>query len=69
MDDPVAYGSNDNLRFLNEKKINPIIKVKRNSVISHREKTRLEIKKSTAKTKDLFKWKKKRRYGHTQKDG
>jgi len=51
MDDPVAYGSNDNLRFLNEKKINPIIKVKRNSVISHREITRVEIKKSDSKNK------------------
>ena len=28
-----AYDSNDNFRFLNEKKIDPIIKVKRNSAV------------------------------------
>lgn len=61
-----AYDSNDNFRFLNEKKkINPIINVKRNSaVILSREITRLGIKNQTAKTKDFFKWKKKKRYGN-----
>lgn len=31
--DDGAYDSNDNFRFLNEKKIDPIIKVKRNSAV------------------------------------
>ncbi len=54
-----AYDSNYNFRFLNEKKINSIIKVKRNSVISSRNNT-IRNKEVISQTKDFLKWKKKR---------
>jgi hypothetical protein len=57
-----AYDSNDNFRFLNEKKIDPIIKVKRNSVILS-ENNRIRNKEVRQQTKDFLKWKKKKRYG------
>src|SRR3954451_52174 len=59
-----AYDSNDNFGFLNEKKkIDPIIKVKRNSVILSRN-NMIRNKEVRQQTKDFLKWKKKKRYGH-----
>jgi len=51
---------------LNEKKINPIIKVKRNSVILSRNNIRLGIKKSGSKQKRYPQMEKEKKiYGHT----
>ena len=58
-------GAYDNMRISNilkEKRIKPIIKVKRNSIISSTRITRYGIKK-LIQTKDYHKWKKKRKYG------
>jgi hypothetical protein len=57
-----AYDSNENFKYLNDKRIRPIIKVKRNSIISSTRITRYGIEK-LIQTKDYQKWKKKRRYG------
>src|SRR6476660_4410751 len=56
-----AYDSNENFKYLQKKRIRPIIKVKRYSIISPknnnaRNKVRFQIK-------DYQKWKKKRKYG------
>ncbi len=56
-----AYDSNENFRFLDERKIKPVIKVKRNSVISSRN-CNVGNKEIKQQTKDFLKWKKKRRY-------
>ena len=58
-------GAYDNMRIsniLNDKRIRPIIKVKRNSIISTTRITRYGIEK-LIQTKDYHKWKKKRKYG------
>lgn len=57
-----AYDSNANFKFLNDERIKPAIKVKRNSVVSTKNsKTRnCEV---WQQTKDFLKWKRKRRYG------
>lgn len=59
-----AYDSNDNFRFLNDKKIDPIIKVKRNSAVILSENNKTRNKEVRQQTKDFLKWKKKKRYGH-----
>jgi hypothetical protein len=59
-----AYDSNDNFRFLNEKKIDPIIKVKRNSAVILSIEITCRNKEVRQQTKDFLKWKKKKRYGH-----
>ena len=60
-----AYDSNDNFRVLNEKKIDPIIKVKRNSAVILSRNNMIRNKEvRQQKTKDFLKWKKKKRYGH-----
>ena len=56
-----AYDSNENFRFLNEKRIKPIIKVKRNSVVAPRN-NKIRNKETKLQTRDFFQWKKKRRY-------
>jgi len=58
-----AYDSNENFRFLNNERIKPVIKVKRNSVVSSKNsKTRNdEVRKQK---KDCLKWKRKRKYGY-----
>ena len=58
-----AYDSNDNFGFLNDERIKPVIKVKRNSVVSTKNgKTRNgEVRQQT---KDFLRWKRKRKYGH-----
>jgi len=57
-----AYDSNNNFRYLEEKKIVPGIKVRKNSVVSIRN-NRLRNKEIRLQKKDLLKWKKKRKYG------
>jgi transposase len=57
-----AYDSNENFKYLKEKRIQPIIKVKRNSIISSRN-NKIRNKEVGFKIKDYHKWKKKRRYG------
>ncbi len=57
-----AYDSNENFKYLMEKSIRPIIKVKRNSIISSRN-NKILNKEVQLQTKDYHKWKKKRKYG------
>jgi hypothetical protein len=57
-----AYDSNANFRYLEDKKIKPGIKVRKNSIISIRN-NRLRNKEVMLQSKDLLKWKKKRKYG------
>jgi len=57
-----AYDSNNNFRFLNDKRIKPAIKVKRNSIISPRS-NKMRNREVIQQTKDFLKWKKKKRYG------
>ncbi len=57
-----SYDSNENFKFLNEKRIKPVIKVKRNSIISPRN-NKIRNKETKLQTKDFLQWKKKRRYG------
>jgi hypothetical protein len=55
--------SNENFRFLNDERIKPVIKVKRNSVVlTKNSKTRNGEARMQAK--DFLKWKRKRKYGH-----
>ncbi len=59
-----AYDSNTNLQYLEDKKIKPGIKVRKNSVVSPKN-NRLRNKEVTLQSKeDLLKWTKKRKYGH-----
>jgi Transposase DDE domain len=58
-----AYDSNANFQYLQEKGITPGIKVKSNSIVSERN-NKLRNKEVLMQTKDLRKWKKKRKYGH-----
>jgi len=57
-----AYDSNTNFEYLQEKKITPAIKVRRNSIVSPKN-SRLRNRESRLQTKDLLKWKEKRKYG------
>ena len=57
-----AYDSNNNFRYLEKKKIKPGIKVRSNSIVSITN-NRLRNKEVRLQTKDLLKWKKKRKYG------
>ena len=57
-----AYDSNENFKFLRDKRIKPIIKVKMNSIISSKN-SKAGNKDTEQQTKDFLKWKKKRRYG------
>ena len=58
-----AYDSNTNFKYLQEKKITTAIKVRRNSIVSPKN-SRLRNREVRLQTKDLLKWKKKRKYGH-----
>ena len=58
-----AYDSNTNFRYLEDKKIKPGIKVRKNSVVSPKN-YRLRNKEAIRQTKDLLKWKKKSKYGY-----
>ncbi len=61
--DDGAYDSNRNFKYLQKKKIRPSIKVKKNSIISCKNNKIRNIEVSS-QIKDLFKWKKKRKYGY-----
>lgn len=57
-----AYDSNPNFVYLEDKKINPGIKVRRNSIVSPKN-NRLRNNEVKLQAKDLLKWKAKRKYG------
>jgi len=58
-----ASDTNTNFQYLEEKRITPGIKVRRNSIVSpSNNKTR--NKEVRQQTKDFLRWKKKRKYGH-----
>lgn len=58
-----SYDSNENFKYLQKKRIQPAIKVRRNSIISLKNNS-LRNREVYSQIKDLFKWKKKRKYGH-----
>jgi hypothetical protein len=58
-----AYDSNANFRYLEEKGIKPGIKVRKNSIISSRN-NHLRNREVKLQSKDLLKWKTKRKYGN-----
>jgi hypothetical protein len=57
-----AYDSNKNFNFLQKKNMRPGIKVRKNSIISCKN-NKIRNKEVDYQIKDLFKWKKKRKYG------
>jgi hypothetical protein len=57
-----AYDSNENFKYLKDKRIQPIIKVKRNSIISSKN-SKVRNREVRFQTKDYHKWRKKRKYG------
>ncbi len=57
-----AYDSDENFKYLNDKRIRTIIKVKRNSIISSKN-SNVRNREVQLQTKDYHKWKKKRKYG------
>jgi predicted acylesterase/phospholipase RssA len=57
-----AYDSNENFKYLKEKGSRPIIKVKRNSIISFKN-SNVRNREVGFQTKDYHKCKKKRKYG------
>jgi hypothetical protein len=57
-----AYDSNKNFKYLNEKRILPGIKIRKNSIISTKN-NKIRNSEVRLQTRDLLKWKKKRRYG------
>ena len=57
-----AYDSNENFKYLQKKRIRPIIKVKRNSIISTKN-NKIRNREVGFQIKDYHKWKKKRKYG------
>ena len=57
-----AYDSNTNFQYLENKRIKPGIKVRKNSIISIRNNS-LRNKQVIQQSKDFLKWKKKRKYG------
>lgn len=61
--DDEAYDTNANFKYLQEKRIKSGIKVRKNSIVSPKN-NRLRNKEVISQTKDLLKWKKKRKYGH-----
>ncbi len=54
-----AYDSNENFKYLKEKRIQPIIKVKKNSIISTTRITRYGIKKCNYKQRIIINGKRK----------
>ena len=57
-----AYDSNKNFNYLQKKNIRPGIKVRKNSIIS-RKNNKIRNREVSSQMKDMFKWKKKRKYG------
>lgn len=58
-----SYDSNKNFKYLERKKIRPSIKVRKNSIMAPKNNMLRNIEVNS-QIKDLFKWKKKRRYGY-----
>jgi IS5 family transposase len=58
-----AYDSNENFKYLQKKRIRPGIKVRKNSISSLKN-NKLRNREVRSQIKDLFKWKKKRKYGN-----
>jgi len=59
--DAGVYDSNEKFKYLNDKRIRPIIKVKMNSIISSKN-NKVRNREAGFQTKDYHKWKKKRKY-------
>ncbi len=59
-----AYDSNANFQYLEDKKITPGIKVRKNSIISIRNNRSRNKEVKLQSKKELLKWKRKRKYGH-----
>lgn len=57
-----AYDSNKNFKYLNEKRIVPGIKIRKNSIISTKN-NKIRNYEVRSQTRDLLKWKKKTKYG------
>ena len=57
-----SYDSNENFKYLLKKRIMPCIKVRKNSIISCKN-NKLRNREVKLQTRDLLKWKKKRKYG------
>ena len=57
-----SYDSNENFNYLQKNKIKPAIKVRKNSIISSKN-NKIRNREVKSQTKDLLKWKKKRKYG------
>lgn len=57
-----SYDGNENFKYPQKKKIKPAIKVRKNSIISLKN-NRSRNREVKFQTRDLIKWKKKRRYG------
>jgi hypothetical protein len=57
-----AYDSNKNFNYLQKKMIQPCIKVRKNSITSSKN-SKVRNSEVINQTKDLLKWKKKRKYG------
>jgi hypothetical protein len=58
-----AHDTNENFQYLEKKRITPGIKVRKNSIVLSRN-NNLRNKEVKMQSKDLLKWKKKRKYGH-----
>lgn len=59
-----AFDSNANFRYLEDKRIKPGVKVRKNSVVSSKNNGLRNKEVMQQQSKDLLKWKKKRKYGH-----
>ena len=57
-----SYDSNENFKYLQNKRIRPAIKVRKNSIISLKN-NNLRNREVYSQSKDLLKWKKRRKYG------
>lgn len=57
-----SYDSNENFKYLQKKRIRPAIKVRKNSIISSKN-NNVRNREVKFQTRDLLKWKKKRKYG------
>jgi hypothetical protein len=57
-----SYNSNKNFNYLQKNKIKPAIKVRNNSIISSKN-NKIRNREAKFQTRDLLKWKKKRKYG------
>ncbi|CAN5779815.1 hypothetical protein BH23THE1_BH23THE1_26810 [soil metagenome] len=61
-----VFDTNRNFRYLEEKRIKPGIKVRKNSIVSSTSNNRLRNKEvmMLLQTNDLLKWKTRKKYGH-----